>query len=194
VTATARGSRDLAGDVQRFGLFSAATVVDRYAVLVDRVLAAAPPTPHPDERAPTDPVLQAAAPVLVVALRLLESVAALVGAGTPPGVATETLVLPPTAPGGSARTRLWVHNATRSEAPAVDLRVTELVSASGRTLPAPAVSLAPDRLDIPAGSAREVWLAVRVPAGQAPDHYHGLVMTPASPERPLMLRLEVRGG
>ena len=33
------GARDLVGEVQRFGLFSAAAVVDRYAALVDRAIA-----------------------------------------------------------------------------------------------------------------------------------------------------------
>ena len=193
MTATAGASGDLVDVVQRFGLFSAATVVDRYSVLVDRLLAAAPPAPHPDGRPPFDPVLELAAPVGAAALRLLDSAAALLGAGTAPGSATETLVLPPTAPGGTAEAAVWVHNATPSGVPAVDLRITELVSAGGLTVPAPAVSLAPDRVDIPAAGAREVRLAVRVPAGQAPGHYHGLVLTPASPTRPLVLRLDVRG-
>lgn len=188
MTATARGSRDLVGDVRRFGLFSAATVVDRYSVLVDRVLATAPP--RPDGHAPTAPA-DTAAQVAEAALRLLDSAAALLGGGTGRGDPTETLVLPPTAPGGTAGTALWVHNATPSAVPAVGLRVTALTSASGDTVPAGTVSLVPDRVDVAPGGAREVGLSVLVPVGQTPGHYHGLVLSSAAPDRPLLLRLEV---
>jgi hypothetical protein len=187
VTATARESRDLVGDVRRFGLFSAASVVDRYAVLVDRVLAAAPPVPRPQGAGADDLPGQLAE----TALRLLDSATALLAPGAPTASSTEPLVLPSTAPGGTAGTALWVHNATPSAVPAVRLRMTELLSAAGRTVPAAAVSLVPDRVDLPAEGAREVRLTVRVPPDQPPGLYHGLVLASASPDRPLVLRLEV---
>jgi hypothetical protein len=177
-------------DVRRFGLLSAGTVVDRYTALVDRFLTGGFPEPPvgPGSHAPSD----AARRGMEALLRLLDSAAALVGAGSGPGATTETLALLPTPPGGTAELTLWVHNGMSSAVPGVVVRVTDLVSATGRTVPAAAVSLTPDRADLPAAGAQEVRLAVRVPPDQAPAHYLGLVLASASPTQPMLLRLEVR--
>ena len=182
MTTTARGPRDLIGDVQRFGLFSADAVVHRYTALVERVLSGS-------RAAPTGPPQQATGALL----GLLDTAAALLGATGTPEARTETLVLPPTPAGGAAELALWVHNGTPSVVPAVSIRATDLLSAGGRTIPAAAVSLTPDSADLAASGALEVRLAIRVPGGQPPDHYLGLLLVSASPTRPMVLRLEVRG-
>lgn len=182
MTTAARGPRDLIGDVQRFGLFSADTVVHRYTGLVDRVLTGNRAVPSGPPRQATEALLG-----------LLESAAALLGVIGGADAGTETLVLPPALPGGTAELSLWVHNGTPSVVPAVSVRGTDLVSAEGRTIPAAAVSLTPDHADLAASGAQEVRLAVRVPEGQPPDRYLGLLLLSASPTRPMVLHLEVRG-
>jgi hypothetical protein len=87
---------------------------------------------------------------------------------------------------------VWVHNTTATAVP-VDLGATTLAAAGGRALPAEAVSVDPARLDrLPAQSSAEVRIRVRVPEGQAPGRYQGLVLTSAAPD-PVLLRVDVRG-
>ncbi len=180
-------SRDLVGDVQRFGLFSAATVVARYAEIVDRAIAGDPVAPGWPE-----PPKETAPQVTAAVVRLLESVAALLGPGAGPGTPAEPLVLPPVGPGRTAEGSLWVHNTTPSPAAHVELRVTALVSSDGHDIAADVVSLAPDRVDVlPAGTSREVRLRVRVPAAQPAARYHGLVLNSAAPADALAVLLDV---
>jgi hypothetical protein len=183
----AAGGRDLVGVVQRFGLFSAASVVDRYADIVDRAIARdlAPATARPRTDLPGQ-LGRAWLRLLDVATDQLRD--------APRSAPPDALVLPPTRPGLTSEASLWIHNTTSSPAPAVELRGTALLSATGRSIPAESVSLVPDRLDlVPAGTSREVRLRVRVATGQDPGTYHGMVMTTAAPAEPMALILEVRG-
>ena len=193
----AYGVRHLIGDVQRFGLLSAATVVERYIQAVDRAIASAPspsPTGTPGEGGP-GALVDSTARVAEVGIRALDTLTALLANAA--AHVTETapggrLVLAATRPGSSSEVSLWVHNPTSTAAAGVDLHVTALASSTGRTLPIGAVSLAPARLElIEASSRHEVRVRVRVPADQAPGHYHGLVLSSAAPFEPLALQLEV---
>lgn len=185
---TAPGTWDLVGVVQRFGLFSAATVVDRYVEIVDRTITRDPLAPPSDDRG-SGRLVDRAVQMADAFVRLLDTSAAQLDARGP---TTETLVLPETPAGLSAEASLWVHNTTPSPSPTVVLHVSGLVSPTGHTIPADAVSLRPQRIDpVAAGTSREVRLRVRVPVDQPAALYHGLVVSSASPTEPMTLRLAV---
>lgn len=210
MTAAARPSRirPSAADVQRFGLLSAATVVARYAQVVDRAISGdgttwlgAPPDGVVDPRGlvdgAADPqwLVDDAARVAEAFLRLLDAGAALVeraqAAAAP--TAEEVLALPASAPGGTSEATLWVHGSTET-AVTVALHVTPLVSGEGHLVVTPAVQCRPDRLDsLAAGASCAVGIHVAVPVGQPAGRYHGLVVASHAPE-PVRVVLEVTDG
>jgi hypothetical protein len=184
--------RDLVGDVQRFGLFSAASIVDRYAEMVDRALAREPLPPLQDEGGP-DRRADGAAEVTQAWLGLLETAALQLRDGAALPRPMETLALPPAGAGQGSEASLWVHNTASSPSAEVDLHTTGLVSSRGGRIPSAAVSLVPDRLPgLEPGTSREVCLRVHVPDSQPAGHYHGVVVISAAPGEPMALRLEVR--
>jgi hypothetical protein len=191
------GAQHLISDVQRFGLLSAAAVVDRYTELIDRAtrdysfpLAALPA----DERG-NGWMVDSAARIADAYLSLVDTIAALVSNRAMPDTAVpirERLILPPTRSGFGSETSLWVHNSTSSSAAALDLHRTNLISSNGVSIPAAAVSFSPERLDVvDAETAREVRLRVDVPTDQPAGHYHGLVLISAAPSEPIALHLDV---
>jgi hypothetical protein len=187
-----RASRYLIGDVQRFGLLSAAAVVDRYTQIIDRATrdASFPPTSAPAEEVGMGWMADSAARVAEAWVRLIESTSALITSR--PGTAQlERVLLPATFTGSRSEISLWVHNRTASPA-AVDLHATSLTSSIGVSIPADAVSFLPERLDVvEVGQAREVRLRVDVPADQPAGSYHGLVLISAAPGGPIAVGLEV---
>jgi hypothetical protein len=193
------GAQHLIGDVQRFGLLSAAAVADRYTEIIDRATRDAslrlPPLPADEPGAGW--MVDSAARIAEACLSLVDTTAALFGSRAKLDAVLpemERLVLPPTSSGFSSETSLWVHNPTPSSAGAIDLHVTSLISSNGRSIPVAAVSFAPERLDVvDAGTAREVRLRVDVPAGQPAGHYHGVVLISAAPFEPIGLQLDVDG-
>jgi hypothetical protein len=181
---TASGARELIGVVQRFGLFSAASVVDRYAEIVDRAVAR--------DLVPMQTGGDLAGRLGQAWLRLLDEATARLREDVPGGPPMEALILPAARPGSSSEVSMWIHNTTSSPVLAVELHGTALLSAGGRSIPAAAVTLVPDRVDsVPAGTSREVRLRVRVPAAQAAATYHGMVVSTAAPAGPMTVRLEV---
>jgi hypothetical protein len=197
--AVGHGVQHLIGDVQRFGLLSAAAVVDRYTELIDRATRtdSFPLAPlSPDERG-TDWLVDGAARTAEACLSLVDAIAALIPNTAMPDTAVsnmEKLILPPTRSGFASETSLWVHNSTSSSAAAIDLHMTDLISSRGAGIPATAVSFSPERLDVVgAGTVREVRLRVEVPVGQPAGHYHGLVVISAAPSEPIALYLDVDG-
>jgi hypothetical protein len=191
----AAGARDLAGEVQRFGLYSAATVVDRYVEIVDRAISRDGLAPTPAREGaipgwPADPTVQVAA----AWLRLLDTSSALLRSGLPRDPTAATLVLPTVGPGRVSEVSFWIHNTTASPASDVELHATGLMSSSGEALGPETVSLLPARLDLlPARTSREVGLRVVVPAGQSSACYLGMLLTSAAPAEPMVVRLEVAG-
>jgi hypothetical protein len=187
------GARDLIGEVRRFGLYSAATVVDRYVEIVDRAISRDGLVPAPareDAGAgwPADTAVQVAA----AWLRLLDSTSALLRTEAAREPAAATLVLPAVGPGRVSEVSFWIHNTTSSPASDVVLHATPLMSSTGDALPAEAVTLVPSRLDLlPAGTSREVRLRALVPAGQPAACYLGMLLTSAAPSEPMVVRLEV---
>ena len=182
----------LIGDVQRFGLLSAAAVVDRYTQIIDRATrdASFPAASAPAEEFGTGWMADSAARVAEARVRLIESTSALITTSTCTAQ-LERVVLPATRTGSRSEVSLWVHNPTASPA-AVDLHAGILTSSIGVSIPADAVSFLPERLDVVGvGQAREVRLRVDVPAGQPAGTYHGLVLISAAPGEPIGIGLEV---
>jgi len=189
------GARDLVGEVRRFGLYSAATVVDRYVEIVDRAisrdgLAPAPAGEDAGAGWPADPAAQVAS----AWLRVLDATSALLRTEAPRETATATLVLPAVGPGQASEVSFWIHNTTSSPAPAVVLHATPLMSSTGDALPVGAVTLMPARFDLlPTGTSREIRLRVLVPPGQPAACYLGMLLTSAAPGEPMVVRLDVAG-
>jgi hypothetical protein len=195
--AVGHGAQHLIGDVQRFGLLSAAAVVDRYAELIDRATrddSFRSPPPPAAERG-TGWMVDSAARIADTYLSLVDTTAELIPNRAMADTAVpnmERISLPPTRSGFDSETSLWVHNSTSSSAAAIDLHMTNLISSNGVSIPAAAVSFSPERLDVvDPGTAREVRLRVEVPADQPAGHYHGLVLTSAAPSEPIALHLDV---
>jgi hypothetical protein len=201
----AHGARHLIGDVQRFGLLSAAAVVDRYVELVDRAIIDPLATGRPPDERDAAWLVDGAARMTEASLRLLDGVAGMMPGGGPgggPGATagdgaggSDGLVLPPTPAGSSTQTSVWVHNPTSSPTAAVDVYVTSLVASNGYSVPVAAVSFLPARVDpVPPGGGREVRLHVDVPADQPPGLYHGLVLSSVTPDEAISVRLHVSAG
>ncbi len=189
----------LAGEVQRFGYLSAASVVKRYTEIVDRAIAGTAGLPEPGtpaRGAEGEALLDGASRLVEAGATSFEAMTALLLESLRPDTGTrglETVLLPPAARGSTCRGSLWLHNATATPVTEVDLRATGLSSSSGGLIPADAVTLSPTRLEILAAvSHHEVAVHVTVPRKQAPGHYHGLVVLSAAPEEAIALLLEVR--
>jgi hypothetical protein len=195
--AVGHGAQHLIGDVQRFGLLSAAAVVDRYAELIDRATrddSFRSPPPPAAERG-TGWMVDSAARIADTYLSLVDTIAELIPNRAMADTAVpnmERISLPPTRSGFGSETSLWVHNSMSYSAGAIDLHMTTLISSNGVSIPAASVSFSPKRLDaVDAGTAQEVRLRVEVPADQPPGHYHGLVLISAAPSEPIALHLDV---
>jgi hypothetical protein len=191
------GAQHLIGDVQRFGLLSAAAVVDRYTEIIDRATrdTSFRLAPLPADERGAGWMVDSTARIAEACLSLLDTTAALFASRAKPDSVLpemERLVLPPTSSGFSSETSLWVHNPTPSSAAAIDFHLTSLISSSGASIPAASLSLSPERLDVvDAGAAREVRLRVDVPADQPVGHYHALALISAAPFEPIALHLDV---
>jgi hypothetical protein len=165
--------RILVEDVQRFAFLSAATVVSRYAQMVDSVLSGG------DLPLPGEPD----------GLRT----AILDGLRTRPALTSvETLVMPTTWPGSSSEGPLWIHNPTSAPVTNIDLEVTRLTCSGAAVIPLDAISTSPDRTPpVEPHGRQRVWIRVAVPVGQAVGVYHGLVIGSLAPSEPVAVRLEV---
>lgn len=187
-------ARHLVDDVRRFGLLSAATVVDRYTQMVERAVAHDPWMSAPSDATEPDPlgVAEATARLGQAYLAFVDSVAEILGSGRRDGhMPVERVVLPAAPPGGTSRGSLWVHNPTQAAAD-IEMEVTPLMSTHGVSLPHAAIDLSPGNvLLLPSGGSRELRIRVDVPPDQDAGHYHGLAFVSAAPDEPLVLALEV---
>lgn len=188
--------RHLIGDVQRFGLLSAATVVERYIETVDRALAGHSLAPGSPDQPDDGWLVDGAARVSQAGSHVLDAIATAIANGGGQGVGTtdpERLVLPATQPGSSSEVSLWIHHPTPAPVTGLGLHVTALTSATGTTIPSGAVSWTPLGVELLAASSRqEVRLRVDVPEELPEGLYHGLVLSALAPSEPLALCLEVR--
>ena len=179
------------GEVQRFGLLSAAAVVDRYVEIVNREKVRHPLADVPGRLAGgTEGAGGGAAAMLRAGLHALDAAAGLVSDAVAPE--TETLVLPQARPGADAEASVWVHNRTSSVVAAVELRATVLISDTENTMPGDTVTFHPEgAVVVEPGTCREVGVRVSVPEGQPPGHYRGLLTGSGAPDGAVTLRLGV---
>lgn len=192
----ADGVRQLARDVQRFGLLSATSVVERYVELVDTSVVGAPLGGGAPAQQPADPFSGGDSRALVDSVtRIAEACLGLLDAASRAAVASSSepgLVLDPVTPGGTTQAWLYVHN-PRVE-PTGDLVVSHgaLVAAEGVSLGAASVSCSPSRLApiSPHGSAR-VLVQVDVPPDQPSGTYHGFVLVSVAPGEPISVKVRV---
>ncbi len=205
VPGAADQARRLAAQVQRFGLASAAAVVDRYVGIVDSAIggtvvdALTGAGPGADREA----VLQSGAAVAESYLRVLDHAANLAAgqglafgqglASSPP--VPDCVTVAATPPGGVGEATLWVHNSGAEAVTHLLLGATDLVCASGARLGSTALRTSPRVVDeVAAGGRVEVRLSVRVPADQKAGLYHGLLLVSGAPDEPLPVAVEVAGG
>ena len=189
----ARGARHIIGEVQRFGLLSAASVVDRYAEIISRE-SLGDPLRHAREAlgGTSERSVGGAAGMVEAGLRALDASARLISDAVAAG--TEPLVLPPAEPGGASEASVWIHNRTSSLVASVQLHATILVSAEESSIPGDAVrSLPEEAVMVEPGTCREVTVRVSVPEGQPLGLYHGLLVGSGAPDGAITLRLAVEG-
>jgi hypothetical protein len=207
-TGAAEAAR-LVQEVQELGFQTARTVVERFAALFTQFAATNGAAGAPGQGAGPfglcgpDRSMQAWQSDMQ---RAADSYMALVGqlneAGLrflqtaqwsqPQGTEQADLRLPDVAPGGRVSAKVWLHNTTSSEA--IDLRpwCPALANHSGSTLPATAVSCAPERIDrLDPGASGEILVSVAVAAEIAPGTYYGQLLVDGLPDVVFPLRLHV---
>ncbi|CAN5900103.1 hypothetical protein BH23ACT5_BH23ACT5_15540 [soil metagenome] len=190
-------ARHLAADVQQFGLFSAVSVVDRYAAMADRAVsdewAASSPSQADGYQQTT--LVDGVTRLAHAYLQFLATTANLVGyrpAGGGTVAGREVLLLPSVLPAHRSEEWLWIHNPTPEPSTGIAIWVSGLTSSDGETLPVAAVSVSPPNIDrLDPGTSRQLRLRVDVPTGQPPGHYHGLVLISVAPAEPMALHIEV---
>lgn len=96
--------------------------------------------------------------------------------------------------GGTCVGELWLHNLADGERPAPVLRSTGLLSADGSSIPSSAIRFEADPAAIDGRGRRNVSVLVEVPESALPGIYHGQIVSDASPDAPVALRLDVRRG
>lgn len=182
----------LADDVQRFGLLSAAAVVDRYRQLVDGAVAPAEAGLVSGlELAEPSWLVDRASRLASGYLRFLEAAAAAIPP-VDPVTAMEQVVVPAVPAGSGGEVSLWLHNTTAMASASIEIHCTALMSTGAGSIPTAAVTVTPERLDrLEPGSSAQLRLRVEVPADCEPGRYFGLVHHSLSPDEPLAVELEV---
>lgn len=211
---SAAGSRDAVGhlrlDVQQLGLLTAATVVDRYARLVEQAVRGGDFPPQGDTLAV--PGIVAATTAQRAVETGLASVAAVLAdlgrAVTPwdePGE-PDRLVLA-AAPGAVVEVTLWLHRApggghgvgstdgggTPAWA-ATTVHASDLVTGQGARLPGRVVTAFPEPTGGRDNGPWPVRLQVAVPLAQPPGRYHGVLLLDVEDAEPLPMVLDVAAG
>ena len=94
------------------------------------------------------------------------------------------------APGDTCTGELWVHNVAGGERRAPVVLCSALTSATGGEIPASQVRIDAGRGPLDGGTSRRMTVAVDVPPGAA-GVYHGHIVSDASPDGVILLRLDV---
>ena len=189
----AAAARHLIGEVQRFGILSASSVVDRYVEIINRQSLDGPRRRAPEALVGfTQGSGAGAARILEAGLRALDGAAGVLSDAV--ADRSETLVLPPTEPGLDSEASVWIHNRTTSLVASVALHPTMLICDEEFSIPGDAVTFHPEGLVVvEAGTCREVTVRISVPKGQPDGSYHGLLVGSGAPDGAITLRLTVRG-
>ena len=182
----------LVADVQRFGLSSAAAVVDRYTSLVTTTLGnpaqrdSATPSGGPLAATETASIVEATALLAEGYLRLLDGVSALAGSpgaqvgtstaggGQPDAATIAQVALPPAHAGESSTVPIWMHNPTPKPILGYGITLGGFLAADGCTIPAQSVSVTPGSVAAPAGGSAEFSIVVDLPIAQPPGRYAAL--------------------
>lgn len=193
---TGTEAQRLAEDVQRFGLLSAAAIVDRYEQLVDEAMG----DHEHDEGLPgglesVDPswLVDRASRLAGGYLRFLESATSAIGSrARPQGI--ERVPLVSGGPGEPAEGTLWIHNPTSAPIDHVELTATALVSVDGRVIPAQATAFQRTaRGPVAASDSAEIRIVITPPPDTEPGRYFGLVHLDDGADEPLAVDLEIPG-
>ena len=96
--------------------------------------------------------------------------------------------------GASCVGELWVHNVADSERTPPAFRCTGLTSFEGDRIAGSAVRFDLDRGPLNGQSSRKVYVVVAVPGSTTPGMYHGQILSEASPNAAVALRVDVRDG
>jgi hypothetical protein len=96
--------------------------------------------------------------------------------------------------GATSVGELWVHNVSDAESTPPALRCAGLSSVQGDLIAGSQVSFDVDTRSLDGQTSRKVAVVVAVPASAAPGIYHGQILSSASPDSTVALRVEVRDG
>lgn len=122
--------------------------------------------------------------------RTLAIVRRLAGDGRDPPTGAEVVSLE-TFAGTVCSGQVWVHNVSGEERAAPCLRCTGLATASGAQIGPSSVRFDVDPAPLATGTSRSVTVSVEVPDSAPPAVYHGLILSDASPESVIPLRVRV---
>lgn len=93
--------------------------------------------------------------------------------------------------GETASADVWVHNVSVDAHAAPHLHLPGLTSADGTRIPAEGIRLSAADAPIEAGNSRKFTLAVDVASGTAAGAYHGVLISDASIDTVMLVRLDV---
>jgi hypothetical protein len=96
--------------------------------------------------------------------------------------------------GATSVGELWVHNVADAARTPPALRCAGLSSVQGEVISGSQVRFDVDMRPLNGQTSRKVAVVVAVPASAPPGIYHGLVLSAASPDSAVPLRVEVRDG
>jgi hypothetical protein len=92
--------------------------------------------------------------------------------------------------GGRCSGEVWIHNVSGGQRSTPVLRCPGLTSAAGSEIPASHITIEIDPGPLPADASRRVSIVVDVPAAAA-GTYHGQILSDASPDSVIPIRLQV---
>lgn len=95
-------------------------------------------------------------------------------------------------PGTTACGEMWLHNVSAGEQTSPGLHCPGLWSAGGAELEGSRIRFVVDPGPLPGRSSRRVAVVVDVPASASPGAHHGVILSDASPEVAIPLRVVVR--
>jgi hypothetical protein len=180
---------DLAGrlidQVQRFGLASATTVIDRYIAAAEAALGT-DPLELPASPG-TEQLSEAAALAGNAYLALLDSAAAMARRDRDRLARVD---LPAVTAGSRSTGSLFLHNTTADAVADARVMLGPFLGASGAMTEA-AVTIAPSSLDLAAGASGQVLVHVDVPGAQAPGDYYAVALASVAAEDPVVVRVAV---
>ena len=94
--------------------------------------------------------------------------------------------------GSTSCEEIWLHNVSAEERRSPELRCPGLWNAQGSTIGSEHVRFVVDPEALPGRTSRRVAIVVEVPTSSRPGIHHGVILSDASPEVALLLRVAVR--